>query len=116
ASAGAGRHQLEGRAGDPFRGHPAQGLGRQPDLGRCAGASRADVGVADVLAAGAFGPGFPQPTTPGHIGGLGLAPVTCLVPTYTTLKTLSPSPPCWCYALVKHALGGWQTSLASVSS
>src|SRR5262249_49374503 len=37
------------RAGDPLRRHPAQGLGRQPDLGRGASAIRADVGVADVL-------------------------------------------------------------------
>jgi hypothetical protein len=45
--------------GDPLRGHPAQGLGRQPDLGWCASAVGADVGVADLLAAGAFGLGLP---------------------------------------------------------
>src|SRR5262245_54434670 len=60
AAAGAGRHQLAERAGDPLRGHPAQSLGRQPHLGRGAGAIGADVSVADVLAAGAFGPGLAQ--------------------------------------------------------
>src|SRR5262245_58770315 len=39
--------------------HPAQ---RQPDLGRGAGAVGADVGVPDMLAAGACGPGLPQST------------------------------------------------------
>src|SRR5262249_55873663 len=63
ASAGAGRHQLAGPAGDPLRRHPAEGLGRQPDLGRGAGASGADVGVAGLLAAGAVGPG-PSQSTP----------------------------------------------------
>jgi hypothetical protein len=57
ASAGAGRDQLAGRVSHPLRRHPAEGLGRQPNLGRCASAVGADVGVADVLAARAFGPG-----------------------------------------------------------
>jgi hypothetical protein len=48
----------------------------QPHLGRCAGASRAEVGVADLLAAGAFGPGLPQSTPSRHTPGPGLAPVT----------------------------------------
>ena len=73
--AGAGRHQLAGRVGHPLRGHPAQGVGRQPDLGRGAGAVGVDVGVADVLAARAFGPGLPQSTPAGPVGGVGLAPV-----------------------------------------
>jgi len=34
-------------------------------VGRCASAVRADVGVADLLAEGAFGPGLPQPTPAG---------------------------------------------------
>ena len=76
ASAGAGRHQLAGRVGHPLRRHPAQGLGWQPDVGGCAGTVGADVGVADLLAARAFGPGFPQSTPAGHAGGPGLAPVT----------------------------------------
>jgi hypothetical protein len=44
-------------------------------LGRSAGTVGPDVGVADVLAASAFGPGLPQPTLAGRAGGLGLAPV-----------------------------------------
>jgi hypothetical protein len=40
----------------------AQGLGSQPDLGGYAGAIHADVGVADLLAAGAFGRGLPEST------------------------------------------------------
>src|SRR5262249_9986927 len=76
SSARAGRHQLARGAGDPLRGHPPQGLGRQPDLGRRAGAVVADVGVADVLAAGALGPGLPQSTPAGHADDPGPAPVT----------------------------------------
>jgi len=75
ASAGAGRHQLAGRAGHPLRRHPAQGLGWQPDLGRGASAIRADVGVADVLATGALGPGLPEPTPSRYTNGPGVAPV-----------------------------------------
>ena len=60
ASAGAGRHQLAGRVGDPLRGDPTKGLGWQSDLAGCAGAVGPDVRVADLLAAGAFGPGFPE--------------------------------------------------------
>jgi hypothetical protein len=45
-------------------------------LGGSKGASGADVGVADLLAAGAFGPGLPQSTPSGHAGGSGPAPVT----------------------------------------
>jgi hypothetical protein len=75
AAAGAGRHQLAGRAGDPLRRHPAQGLGRQPDLGGRAGAVGPDVGVADVLATGAVCPGLPQSTPAGPAAGLGVAPV-----------------------------------------
>src|SRR5262249_12007158 len=91
-SAGAGRHQLARRAGDPLRRHPAQGLGRQPDLGRRAGAVGAEVGVADLLAAGAFGPGPPQSTPAGHTGGPGLAPVTHRTQAYAARQTLSLSP------------------------
>src|SRR5262249_13172676 len=54
---------------------PAEGLGRQPDLVRCAGPVGPDVRVADVLATGAFGPGFPQPAPAGPAGGVGLAPM-----------------------------------------
>ena len=67
-------------------------LPRQPDVGRCAGASRADVGVADVLAAKAFGPGLPQSTPTGHAGGLGLAPVTHRSQHYAARKMLWLSP------------------------
>ena len=77
-----------GRVGDPLRRPPAQGLGRQPDLGRGAGAVGADVGVADVLAARAFGPGVPQSTPARHAGGAGLALVTrhANSPTARTLR------------------------------
>src|SRR5262249_28661241 len=75
-STGAGRDQLAGRAGHPLRRHLTQGLGWQPDLARCAGAIRVDVGVADVLGAGAISPGLPQSTPPGGAGCPGLAPVT----------------------------------------
>jgi hypothetical protein len=37
-----------------------EGLGRQPDLGGCAGAIRTNVGVAGLVAARVFGPGLPQ--------------------------------------------------------
>src|SRR5262245_40170499 len=73
ASTGSGRHQLAGGVGHPLRGHPAQGLGWQPDLGGGVGASRADVGVADLLAAGALCPGLAQSTAAGHAGSLGTA-------------------------------------------
>ena len=58
--------------------HPAQGLVWQPDLGGGAGAVGPDVGVADVLAAGAFVPGLPQSTPAGPAGGVGLALVNYL--------------------------------------
>src|SRR5262249_9715853 len=61
---------------EPLWGHPAKGLGRQPDLGRGAGAGGADVGVADVLAAGTFGPRLPQPMPSRPTSGPDLAPVT----------------------------------------
>src|SRR5262249_2474910 len=70
------RHQLAGRAGDSLRGDPAQGVGRQPDLGRGAGAVGPDVGMADVLAAGAFGPGLPQSIPTGHAGASSFSAVT----------------------------------------
>jgi hypothetical protein len=41
-----------------------------------------------VLAAGAFGPGFPQPALAGHTGGAGLAPVTHLASTHATREAL----------------------------
>jgi hypothetical protein len=45
--------------------------GGQPDLGGGPGAGGPDVGVADVLAARALGPGLPQPNPAGHaIAGL----------------------------------------------
>jgi hypothetical protein len=76
ASARTGRHQLARGAGDPFRAHLAEGLGRRPDLGGGVGAGGADVGVADVLAARAFGPGLPKSTPSQHAGSPGPAPVT----------------------------------------
>ena len=51
-----------------------------------AGAIRADVGLADVLAAGAFGPGLPQSTAAGPAGGVGLAPVN-----YRAFSLASPA-------------------------
>jgi hypothetical protein len=45
-------------------------------LGRCASAVRAYVGVADVLAAGAFGPAVPEPTPSRRGGSPGPALVT----------------------------------------
>jgi len=50
------------------------GLGWQPDVGRGAGAVGADVGVADVLAAGALGPGLPESTPAGPAAALALPP------------------------------------------
>jgi hypothetical protein len=55
--------------------------------------------LAGVLATEALRPGLPQSTPAGQAGGPGLAPVTYLVPTRATLKTLSPSPACWYFAL-----------------
>src|SRR5262249_51169933 len=75
APARAGRHQLAGGAGPPLRCHPAEGLGRQPHLVRRAGAVGPDVSVADVLAAGPFGPGLLE-SAPAGPDGVGLAPVT----------------------------------------
>ena len=51
-------------------------LREDEDLGRRLGAGRADVGVADVLAAGALGPGLPQSTLAGQVDSPGLAPLT----------------------------------------
>ena len=69
-------HRLEQRRGrGSLRRHPAQGLGWQPDLGGGASAVGLDVSVADVLAAGAFGPGLPESTPAGCADGVGLAPV-----------------------------------------
>jgi hypothetical protein len=48
-----------------FGVYPPQGLGGQPDLGWRAGPGGVDIGVAEVLAAGAFGPGRPQLTAAG---------------------------------------------------
>ena len=46
-----------------------------PHLARGASAVGPDVGVADVLATEAFGPGLPQPALAGPADGVGLAPV-----------------------------------------
>src|SRR5262249_38880672 len=54
---------------------PAQGLGRQQDLARRSGAIRVDVGVAYLLAAGAFGPGVLESTPARQAGDPGFAPV-----------------------------------------
>jgi hypothetical protein len=56
ASDGPGRNQLACGPGDPLRHPPAEGLEWQPDLGRCERAVGSEVGVADVPAAGTFGP------------------------------------------------------------
>src|SRR5262245_42261746 len=61
---------------DPLRGHPAEGLGWQPDLVRGAGAGGTDVGMADVLATGALGPGLLEPTPSRHTNGPAPTPVT----------------------------------------
>jgi hypothetical protein len=45
-----------------------------------------------MQAAGAFGPGLPEPTPAGHAGDAGLVPVNYRVPTYAARQTLSPSP------------------------
>src|SRR5262249_52044309 len=76
ARARAGRHQLACGTGDPLRRHPAQGLGWQPDVGGCAGAVGADVGVAELLATGAFGLGLPESTPWRHGGSAGPASLT----------------------------------------
>jgi hypothetical protein len=52
------------------------GLGRQPDVGRGAGAVDPDVGVADMLAAGALGPGLPESTPSRYAGAAVLTPLT----------------------------------------
>ena len=57
------------------RGDPAEGLARQLDPGGRQSAVRADVGAADLLAAGAFGHGLPQSTPAGCADGVGFAPV-----------------------------------------
>ena len=72
-SAGAGRHVLAGRVGDSLRGHATEGLRRQPELGRGAGAVGPDGGVADLLAAGAFARGLPESVPSRHAGGAGPA-------------------------------------------
>jgi hypothetical protein len=69
-----------------------------PGLGRRASAVGPHVGVADVLATGAFGPGLPQSTPAGPAGGVGLAPVSHLAPTHAARDVLPPSPTCWYYA------------------
>src|SRR5262249_26493688 len=58
ASARPGRDQLAGGGGPPLRGHPAEGLGRQPGLGGGAGAVGADGGVAELLATRGVRPGL----------------------------------------------------------
>jgi transposase len=92
ASAGPGRDQLACGIGDPLRRYPAEGLGWQPDLGRSASAVGPDVGVANVLAAGAVRLGLPQPTPSRRAGAAGLAPVTDRTPAYAARQTLSPPP------------------------
>jgi hypothetical protein len=56
--------------------------GGQSNLGRCASAGGPDVGVADVLATGAFGPGLPQSTPTRRAGAPSRAPVTHLMRSY----------------------------------
>jgi hypothetical protein len=58
----------------------------EPDLGRRTGAIRADVGMENVLATGAFGPGLPQPTPSRRAGDSGLAPVTHQARTHATRR------------------------------
>src|SRR5262249_13147854 len=92
AAGGAGCDQLADRLDDPVHGHPAQGLGRQPGLGRSSSAIGADVGLVHALAASAFGPGLPQSTPVGQPGGPGIVPVKRRVPTYAARPTLSRPP------------------------
>jgi hypothetical protein len=93
ARASAGRHQLACGAGDPLRLHPAQGPGRQPDLGRRTGTVDPDVVVADVLAAGAEYPGVPQSTPARRAGVPELSPVTPAPAPTQLLKPLRPRLP-----------------------
>jgi transposase len=55
--------------GDPLRGDPAQGPGRQPDLGGGANEGGPDVGMADVPAAGAVGSELLEPVASWHTRG-----------------------------------------------
>jgi hypothetical protein len=104
AGTGPGHGQLAGGVGHPLRRHLLQGLERQPHLASGAGAGGADVGVADVLAAGAFGAGLPQSTPARRVGGPGHAPATYCAPAYATRQTLSPSPAFWYDALIANTL------------
>src|SRR5262249_59720254 len=65
-----------GRAGSRRGGQPGQGRGRQRRRGGGAGAVGADVGVAALLAAGAFGPGLPESAPSRRAGGAGPASLT----------------------------------------
>src|SRR5262249_52489429 len=95
------------------RRHPAEGVGRQPHLGRCAGAIRADVSVADLLAARAFGNGLLESTLAGHAGGAGLAPVTHRSQAYAARQALSLSPSRSYHALIATP-GSWLLILPSL--
>src|SRR5262249_27586615 len=84
-----------------------------PVLGRCASAVGPDVGVAEVLAAGAFGPGLPESTPSLRTSGPALAPVTHRANSSHREKTLVPSPPCRFYTPIKNgsAVAGLPGSL-----
>lgn len=70
-----GRHHLAGRVSDPLRRHPAQAVGRQPDLDGRPSAVGADVRVAELPAAEPLSRGLLESTPAGH-GCPGPAPVT----------------------------------------
>src|SRR5262249_41518261 len=82
-----------GRVGDPLRRHPTQGLGRQPNLGWRASAVGADVGLADLLAAGPLSRGLPESTPAGHARGPVLASVTYRVDSRIAKSLLGPRLP-----------------------
>lgn len=65
-----------GAVGTPATTADCSPPSRERHLARCASTVRAYVGVAEVLAAGTFGPRFPQSTPAGHAGAPRPAPVT----------------------------------------
>src|SRR5262249_24494165 len=71
-----GGRQGVGGGGGRVGGGRGEGVGGEADVGGCAGAVGPDVGVADVLATGAFGPGLPQSTPSRHAGSAGPASLT----------------------------------------
>src|SRR5262249_38631603 len=66
-----------------------QGVGRQPDLGWRAGSVGPDVGVTDLLATGAFGPGLPESPPSRHAGSAGPASLTRVMAGVGTSRRLT---------------------------